>query len=300
MKTTLTSLLKENAASQDDLLRRQQDRQEKFEKEVRDALSRLETRRAHEQKSPRGGFQFEDALVNFVTAAVQGAPCVVEATGNSAGALSRCKKGDVVVRFTSESAFENAGVVFEAKRDAAYNAQKALEELDTARKNRGAAAGVFVMAASHAAPTFPRFARHGSHVLVTWDESNPTTDPYLHAAILLGLALVSRSKTVGDPGDREALRDIEARIEGELTRLQKMEKHNDSIRKSSDSIGEEIRKAQSQLEVLVRKAKDTLRALKIELVEENEERRTPIELPPESFEQAVVTVGGKRPTAAND
>src|SRR5206468_9209025 len=144
---------------------------------------------------------------------------------------TRCKKGDLVVRFTDESVFDGAGVVFEAKRDASYTAQHALEELDTARANRDACAGVFVMAKSHSVDGFPRFSRYGSNVLVIWDEADPTTDAYLHAAILLGMALVTRG--IGNQGDLEALRDIEGRIEDELRRMEKMEKHNEAIRKNS-------------------------------------------------------------------
>src|SRR5690606_33651597 len=101
------------------------------------------------------------AVAEFITGAVRGAPCVIDLTGNTSGNVSRCKKGDVVVRFTDESAFAGAGVVFEAKRDASYTTQKALDELDAARKNRAAAAGVFIMAKSHAPESFPRFARYG-------------------------------------------------------------------------------------------------------------------------------------------
>lgn len=290
MKQTLTTLLKEHSRSQAEALKMQQERQEHFEKEVREALVRLEAKRDMDQKSPRGGFDFEDAVVDFVTAAVRGAPCVVEATGNTAGLRTRCKKGDLVTRFTGESAFDGAGVVFEAKRDASYTAQRALEELDTARANRDAGAGVFVMAKSHAVDGFPRFARYGSNVLVIWDETDPTSDAYLHAAILLGLGLATRGKRVGDQGDIEALRDMEGRIEDELRRMDKMEKHNEAIRKNSDGIADEVRKAQRQLDLLLRKAKSTLTALNIELHEEQAERVTPITLGDTSFDEAVAAL----------
>jgi hypothetical protein len=279
MKQTLTTLLKEHSRSQAETLQLQQERQERFEKEVRDALLRLESKRSHDRNSPRGGLDFEDAVVEFVTGAVRGAPFVAEVTGNTAGLRTRCKKGDLVVRFTEESAFDGAGVVFEAKRDASYTARKALEELDTARANRNAGAGVFVIARSHAPDGFPTFARFGSNVLVVWDETNPAADPYLHAAILLGLGLATRGRTVGEQGDLEALRDIEGRIEDELRRLDKMEKHNEGIRKNSDGIADEIRKAQRQFDLLLRKAKSTLIALNIELRDEVIERSTPISLP---------------------
>ena len=35
-----------------------------------------------------------------------------EVTGNTAGLRNRCKKGDLVIGFTQESAFDGAGVVF--------------------------------------------------------------------------------------------------------------------------------------------------------------------------------------------
>ena len=38
------------------------------------------------------------------------------------------------------------------------------------------------------------------------------------------------------------MRDIEGRIEDELRRLEKMEKHNEGIRKNSDGIADEIRR----------------------------------------------------------
>jgi hypothetical protein len=290
MKGSLTKLLKEHATTQAELLREQTARQEQFEKEVREALIRIETKRAQDNKSPHGGFEFEDAVIEFVVAATRGGPCLFEATGNTAGIVGRCKKGDGVLRFTTESAFSGSGVVFEAKRDSSYTPQKALDELDTARQNRGAVAGVFVMARSHAVDFFPRFARYGSNVLVTWDDKDPTTDPYLHAAVLLGMALVTRAKTLGDASDIEALQDIESRIEGEVTRLEKIEKYNDSIRKSAENISEEVRKAHKALDLLLRNAKSTLRALNIELHEEPVERASPIVLPNSSLSVAVAAL----------
>jgi len=53
---------------------------------------------------------------------------------------------------------------------------------------------------------------------------------------------------VGDAGDITAIHDLESRIENELNRLAKMEKHNESIKKSADNISEEIRKAQKALD----------------------------------------------------
>ncbi len=282
LKSSLTKLLKEQGAEQASLAKLQQERQVAFEKEIRETLARLETRRASEEKSPRGGMDFEDAVVAFLVAATEGAPCVLEATGSTAG-TGRCKKGDAVLTFGGESAFAGAAVVFEAKRDASFTVQRALDALDAARKNRGAGVGVFVMARSHAGDAFPRFARHGNNVLVTWDDQDPSTDPCLHAAVLLGMALVSRSRASGDAGDIAALKDIETRIEGELSRLERMERNNDAIRKNSDGIGDEVRKAKRALDVLLEQGRSVLRALKVEVGDEGLERKSPITLPPDSM-----------------
>ena len=294
LKASLTKLLQEQAATQNEMAKQQESRQSQFEKEVREALVRIETKRTQDQKTTRGGLDFEDAVTCFVRTATQGAPCIFDVTAATAG-VGRCKKGDAVLRFTGESAFAGAGVVFEAKRDATYTVQKAIDELDAGRKNRDAAAGVFVMGRSHASEVFPRFARFGSNVLVTWDDQDPATDAYLHAAVLLGMALVMRSRTTGDAGDIAALRDVEGRIETELSRLEKMEKHSDAIRKNVDGISDEIRKAQKALDLLLLKTQSTLRALNVELHDEGAERGSPISLPNGSFHEAVLALssGGR-------
>ena len=285
LKSSLTSLLQQQTANQAEVAKQQQERHTQFEKEVREALTRIETKRAQGQTSPRGGLDFEEEVTQFINTATQGGPCIFTAVGATTG-VGRCKKGDAVLRFTAESAFANAGVVFEAKREAGYTVQAALDELDEARKNRDAGAGVFVMARSHASETFPRFVRYGSNVVVTWDEQDPWTDPYLHAAILLGMSLVTRSRTTGDVGDITALKDIEARIEGELSRLEKMEKYSNNIRKNVDDISDEVRKARKALDLLLRKTESTLLALKVELHDEEAERDSPITLPNGSFDEA--------------
>jgi hypothetical protein len=295
---TLTRLLKDHSTLQENRLREQAERQAQFEKEVREALTRIESRRAQELKSPRGGLDFEDAVVRSVAAMVAGAPCVVEDTSKTPGMRPRSKKGDLVVRFTEESAFAGAAVVFEAKREAGFSVQDALNELDEARKNRNAAVGVLVMAKSHASDTFPRLARYGNNVLVVWDESDPGTDIYLHAAILLGLGLVARGRTVGDQGDIEALRDVEGRIESEVSRLARLASLNENIRSSSEKIDEELRKAQKQLETLLKKSRSMLKALNVELSEEAVECSSPIGLDAASLSRGRAALGPIAPAEA--
>jgi predicted nucleic acid-binding Zn-ribbon protein len=125
-----------------------------------------------------------------------------------------------------------------------------------------------------------------------WDDKDPATDAYLHAAILLGMALVMRVRTTGDAGDIAALRDIQSRIESELSRLEKMEKHSEAIRKNVDGISDEIRKAQKALDRLLQNAQSTLRALNVEVHDEAAERTTPIGLSTDSLNEAAVALSG--------
>jgi hypothetical protein len=239
----------------------------------------METRREGDAQSPRGGFDFEQAVTQMVVEAVRGAPILVEETGSTVGTRRNCKVGDLVLQYSSEHAFAGAALTIEAKRDASYTAPKALEELDVARANRGACSGLFVMAASHAPAAFPRLARYGQNVLVRWDENDPSTDPYLDAGLMLALFLVSRSRPVGDAGDLAALRDVEERIEAELARLDKMEKSSDGIRRHNEDLAGELRKARNQFALLLSKARDTLKALNVEMLDEAGERGAPLVLP---------------------
>jgi hypothetical protein len=69
-----------------------------------------------------------------------------------------------------------------------------------------------------------------------------------------------------------------------------MERFNDSVRRNSDNIGEEIRKANKALDMLLRKANSTLTALNVELVEEDIERASPIDTGNGSFDDAVAAL----------
>lgn len=276
IRDSLMGALAEHGKEQKAALEMQAQRQEQFEKEVREALARIETRRREEQTSPRGGLVFEDEVVRFVHKVAANMPCVVEATGTRPG-LRKRKIGDAVATFTQDSAFQGASVVFEAKRDAGYTVKRALDELDAARENRAADVGVFVMARSHAPKDFPRFARYGRNVLVIWDDdASGNDDALLEAAILLGLGLVAQRRNPGDEGNIQALNDLEARITREITRLDSMAKHTETLRKTVDKLDDDIRKGRRTFEQMRSHAHDVLRALSVAADDERAERATPI------------------------
>jgi hypothetical protein len=131
--------------------------------------------------------------------------------------------------------------------------------------------------------------------LVVWDDEDPRTDPYLHAALLAALSLASRKKANADEGDIRALEDVAQRVEAEISRLGKMRTHNETIRRNSDSVAEEIRKGEDKLALLLNKASDVMKALSIEVRDQESERKSPVVLPEGSLERASACVANTCP-----
>lgn len=267
LKTSLSGMLEKHAKAQAEAMTAFEERQRKLDQDIREAVTRLEERRRGDAKSPRGGHTYEDAVLRFIQHVVQGAPIAVDNTGGSVGARSGCKVGDQVLRFTSESAYAGASLVVEAKRDASYTVTKALTELDVARSNRCSQVGLFVMATRHAPAGFPTLTRHGNDILVMWDDEDEATDPYLHAAMILALGLTTRQRRPDEEGNVKALADVEHRIQQELARHDKMRKMADAIQKNAEELGTELRKGSDKMNRLLRGAKETLKALNVELVD---------------------------------
>ena len=278
MKAALEAMLEKEGHSAKEFREKQEQRQRDLEVLIRDALARFEAKKQHDANSAHGGATFEESVVQFVADAASGNSYVVEATGGAPGNIPRSKVGDVVVHFTNESAFAGCRVVIEAKHDRSYTVAKALEELETGRKNRAASVGLFVMSATHAPAGFPEFARYGSNILVTWDQEDGLSDHRFRAALTAALCLATRKEKVADEGDIRALERVGIDIEKQLDRMGKIRKSNDSIKSHADKIENEVRLSEKGLRKLVDNAEKTLRALNVELVNEDAEVATPIRL----------------------
>jgi hypothetical protein len=276
VRKTLEELLEQRLGRQEQRLEALQKAQSEFQLELCTAVARLETRKSERASNPQGGDDFEGKVLEFLTHAAPAGTCMVEATGNTTGTIKGSKVGDAVVRFTEESAFFGSAMVVEAKRNRTYQVGDALSELDTAMRNRAATTGLFVLAKTSAAPTFPRFARYGSKLLVVWDADDEVSNGLLHGAIIAGLALAQRKSAVRDSGDINALADIENRLLKEVERLEKMDSEAEKIGKSASKIRDEVRKATAELRRVADKGKATLRALQVEVHEEQVEVDSPI------------------------
>jgi hypothetical protein len=276
--TSLLERLERHAKSQQEQLEEARKLATDFQRDVREAVQRIELRRRDELRSSRGGRLFEDDVIDFVQQSVGANGYIVENTGATVGSVPACKTGDAVIHYPLDHAFRDECIVVEAKQDKSYTITVALQELERARANRGAGVGIFVMAKSHAAPGFPTFSRYGQDVLVTWDVDGPVTDPYLQGALMVGLALAIRHRSGAAEGDLQALQGIEQRITKEVERLGEIQEAAEKIRKQVDAIDKLAATGGQKLQKLLRDAKDTLLALKVELREEEVERSSPIAL----------------------
>ncbi|MBK8997352.1 MAG: hypothetical protein IPM35_16610 [Myxococcales bacterium] len=278
LQKTLTHALQEHVKYQQETLATARKEQLEFQQEIREAVQRIELKRTEFSRTSRGGVVFQDAVVETVQHMLGGA-FLVEDTGNVVGIRANCKTGDALITFPPDHGFAGAKVVIEAKRDKTYGVSRALEELAQARENRGACAGIFVMARGHAPAGFPRFVRYGVDVLVVWDEEDPASDLALEAALMVGAALATRRSPKADDGDLQALAKIEQRIAQEVERLERIRDAAGKIRKQADAIEKEATTGTKKLGNIVKDAKKTLAALDVELSDEAIERESPIALP---------------------
>lgn len=268
IKSTLTKLLEKHAKEHSTALALIEERQRKDGQELREALARFEVRRRVEARSAAGGATFEDAVAATVSAILRGAPATVEATGSKVGLRTHCKKGDVVVRFSEDHRYAGTAIVIEAKHDASFTVPRALEELETARANRGASAGVFVMARSHAPAEFPRFMRRGVDVLVVWDDGDPDSDIVLEAGLQLAFYMAPLVRASNDErGEIQAIKNMEAFIQAELNRCDEYRKIGQSFLSGAEKILEQARKGEKNLKAMLKNARKTLQALDIPLLD---------------------------------
>ncbi|MEN0111741.1 MAG: hypothetical protein AAF805_13565, partial [Planctomycetota bacterium] len=246
------------------ILRAQVDANAKFQTEVTEKLAQLVQKRKSEAATTERGNVFEEAVVAFVADHAQQRADPCESTGTGTGLIKNCKVGDAVVRLGPETPAPGAAIVVEAKEAGGYSVTKALDELETARKNRAADFGVFVWSRATAPDGLRPLARYGQDLIVVWDAEDPTTDAYLLAALEVARACVvehhrgAASEEIDVEAIDRAVNEIEKRAEG----LDRIKKPAETIRNSSETILERVRVDQQALEKQVILLRQKLAALR--------------------------------------
>ena len=216
-------------------LKKQREAGEKFQGEVRATLEAMTARKQEREKGTGHGLDFEDAVYLWLKDYCTGH--VVDRTGNSTGQIKNCKVGDVVVELDQEHRAGGARIVFEAKKDQAYNLQDALEEIEKARRNRAAEIGVFVFSKATAPAGQSAFSRHGEDLVILWDHEDEQSDVYLKAAWSVATALASKSReTQEGSADRKLIDAAIGNIEKRLGNLDDIRKWAQTVHSNGEKI----------------------------------------------------------------
>lgn len=266
LKKTIEDLLAGYQRQQMEAIEAQRIRQATFEQTVLEKVTRLETRKDALRRGIKAGQDFEVHVFEFVHAALGGGPYVVDFTANTAALGSTRKLGDVVVDFTGESRFAGSRVVIEAKDREGMTQKKALEELAAARQLRGAQVGVFVLSSMAVGERsgFPAFARCGCDILVQWHPDEPASDAYLHAAVLLAMALAARLQQGAAIDELKEIEILEKGLTSHLQRLEALQKKATKLQALADEMVRELSAGVGEARDLADGIKGLLRSARAE------------------------------------
>jgi hypothetical protein len=221
-----------------------------FQEDVKVSLARIVTTRQEVEQSTRHGKLFEEAMFEFVAREAQHAGDVASPIGNSTGLIKNCKVGDCIVELGPDSAAPGSKIVIEAKEESGVTLAAARQEIETARKNRGADWGLFVFSRKTAPAGLDPFQRYGNDFVVVWDAENPSSDVFLKAGIIAARALCFRAerKTAAALVDFEAIERAILEIEKRAGNLEEVRKSAETIQSSSTKILDRVRIDREALE----------------------------------------------------
>ena len=228
----------------------QNDKNAVFQRDVTAALEAMKARREESLRSTTHGVDFETRVAGFVVLEAERRGDVAELTGSTVGQIKNCKVGDAVVELGPDCCAEGVRFVVEAKESASFDLTKARIEIEKARKNRKAAAGLFVLSKQTAPATYEPLFRLGEDVFVVWDADDLGSDVIFKAAFSLTKALCVREakKRNAEAAELEVIDDAIVAIEREANRLVQMRTWTETIKNNSAKVLDEIRKMAGGLE----------------------------------------------------
>ena len=247
-----------------DILEKESDKNQSFRAEVLTHLEAKNVRKDEASRSTHQGWTFEDQVNDHIERKSQEKGEYFEATGMSTGRKGSKKVGDGVITLGPDTRAPEARIVIEAKKAKNYTLKKALDELESARENREAQAGIFVFAVDSAPKNVQPVECYGCDVVVMWDPEDETTDAYLYAGITIARSIVIKEMNRDDSeidivGLEQAVRDIEAQateIDKIITKARSVEKAGKDIGKSADNIRGRLFDQAQQLDDLIDPLRD--------------------------------------------
>jgi hypothetical protein len=152
----------------------------------------IRAKREEAARSTVHGRDFEDLVWEFVQREAQKMSDVPNHTGSKVWAMRNCKMGDAVITLGEDTAASGEKIVIEAKEDCSYDLDKACVEIQTARKNRDAAIGLFVFSRTTAPVGQETLLRHGNDIFLIWEGEDLQSDVNFKAALMVAKALSVR------------------------------------------------------------------------------------------------------------
>jgi len=249
-----------------DILASHETKVQGFQTNVLTALKSMTAQREESARSTQHGKDFESTACEVIEKEIQKTGDIPARTGMTPGLIKYCKVGDLVVELGSDCAAAGEKYVVEAKEDASYTVAKALAEIDTARKNRGASVGLFLFSALTAPQGIDTLVRHGDDVLLVWDAENIESDVILRAGLSLAKALCVRKQKERDKNESnwDEVDTAILAVEKEAARLAKMRTWTETIQSHSGNMLDEIRKMTNSLEKQVATLRESVETLKVQ------------------------------------
>lgn len=209
--------------------------------QIRETLASGRARLEEAEKGTGKGRDFEGALyvpLANMAGALEDRP---ENVSGVKGLINNDKVGDFLVTLGDCSRSPGRMIVFEAKKQQGYNMKKTLEELDRAKKNRGADIGIFVFCKGYEPHEAGDFFRAGNDFVVTVDEEMMQTGQrllFLEAAYKVGRMLIAARVCEDEERsiDPEYIRAEIDNIQAAMRSASEIKTKVGTIRNSADAI----------------------------------------------------------------
>ena len=236
-----------------------------FQEEVKVSLAKIITTREEMDRSTRHGLAFEDAVCEFLAREAQHAGDIATPTGHTVGRIKNCKVGDCLIELGPDCTAPGSLIAVEAKEDAGYTLARAREEIETARKNRGADWGLFVFSKKTAPAALQPFQPFGNDIFVVWDVDDPSTDVFLKAGVITARALCFRAarQSAAQQVDFDAIEKAILDIEKRAGNLEDVQKSAQTIHTASDKILKRVEIDREALEKQVAILRERVADLKV-------------------------------------
>lgn len=220
--------------------------------QISSALASQRARIAEAEKGTGKGRDFEDALYLPLAGMASALDDEPENVSNVKGLINNDKVGDFLVKLGPCSRAPGRSIVFEAKKQQGYNMKKTIDELERARKNRGADVGVFVFCKGYEPIEAGDFCRTGNDFIVTVDEEMMEKGErllFLEAAYKVARTIIAartseEEKSAIDPEFiRSEIESIQMAMRGASdirTKVGTIRNSADAIEKTMDSFEERL------------------------------------------------------------